>query len=208
MFDFINDLDKFFCEKYANYDKVCILPGYHMPKMQETKMGEDGRTYSYTLPASTMRLACQENKDELLKELKTRLHDKTFSFSFRTVGFFKRIKNFFSGYAPYKWLRYVMTKGGTSEKEAGERLNVDSKIWQGICKGKFLPTKNLLMSFALTSQIGLEYINDLFAVCDYEFDFSCEKDVVVYYLLEQKIYNKEMIRTALAEYNVENLFIA
>ena len=27
-FDFIEDLDEYFCEKYANYDHICILKGY------------------------------------------------------------------------------------------------------------------------------------------------------------------------------------
>ncbi len=208
MVDFIQELDEYFCEKYANYDKLCVLPGYRMPKMQASETREDGRTYSYTLPVSTMRLANQENKAELLQHLKTRMHDKTFSFSFRPISVFTRIKNFFSGYAPYKWLRLVFTKIGTTEDEAGAQLCIDDKTWKGVCKGKFLPTKNLIMSLALTSQIGIEHTNDLFSVCGYEFDFSYEKDVVVYYLLEQKVYNKEMIRIALAEYNVDNLFIA
>ena len=87
MFDFIADLDAYFCEKYANYDKLCVLPGYRMPKMHATKIDEFGRTYAYTLPANTMRLATQENKDELLKTLKAQIFDRTFSFSFLPLGF-------------------------------------------------------------------------------------------------------------------------
>ena len=59
-FPFLSDLDNFFCEEYANYDKLCVLDGYKMPVMQRTITKEDGRAYSYTLPASTMRLADQE----------------------------------------------------------------------------------------------------------------------------------------------------
>ena len=66
MFDFIADLDEYFCEKYANYDKLCVLQGYKMPKMQDTEVRTDGRTYAYTLPTNTLRLALQENKTELL----------------------------------------------------------------------------------------------------------------------------------------------
>ena len=40
-FDFIEDLDEYFCEKYANYDHICILKGYEMPKMQTTARGWD-----------------------------------------------------------------------------------------------------------------------------------------------------------------------
>ena len=57
MYDFIADLDEYFCEKYANYDKLCVLDGYRMPKMQTSEVRADGRTYAYTLPANTMRLA-------------------------------------------------------------------------------------------------------------------------------------------------------
>ncbi|MBQ8322896.1 MAG: hypothetical protein IJX91_02900 [Clostridia bacterium] len=208
MFDFITDLDAYFCEKYANYDKLCVLPGYRMPKMQTSEVREDGRTYAYTLPANTMRLANQEDKAELLKELKKRMSDKTFSFSFRTVGIFTRIKNVFSKYAPHKWLKDIFAKCGTTSEEAGALLSIDKTIWKGICKGKYLPTKNLLFSLALTSQIGVDYTKDLFAVCGYEFDFTFEKDVVVSYLLEQKVYNRPMIDAALAEYKVTNLFLA
>lgn len=208
MFDFMQDLDAYFCEKYANYDKICVLPNYRMPKMQTSEVRADGRTYAYTLPASTMRLAKQENKTELLAELKKRLSDKTFSFSFRTVGLFTRIKNIFSKYAPHKWLKAVFAKCGTTAEEAGELLSIDKEIWTGICKGKYLPTKNLILSLALTSQLGIEYTKDLLAVCDYELDFTFEKDVVVSYLLEQKVYNRPMIDAALAEYKIENLFIA
>ena len=70
MFDFITDLDEFFCEKYAGYDKLTVLPGYKMPVMQASKTDEFGRTYAYTLPAETMRLSAQENKAELLEEFK------------------------------------------------------------------------------------------------------------------------------------------
>ena len=208
MFDFIQDLDGYFCEKYANYDKLCVLPGYRMPKMQTSEVREDGRTYAYTLPANTMRLAKQENKDALLKELKGRLSDKTFSFSFRTLGIFSRIKNIFSKYAPYKWLKVILDKCGTNATEAGELLSVDKEIWSGICTGKYLPTKNLILSLALTSQIGIEHTKDLLALCDYELDFTYEKDVVIAYLLEQKVYNRTMIDAALAEYKISNLFIA
>ena len=39
---FISDLDDYFCEKYANYDRMCVLKGYVMPKMQTTQRREDG----------------------------------------------------------------------------------------------------------------------------------------------------------------------
>ena len=207
MFDFIADLDAYFCEKYANYDKICILPGYRMPKMQTSEVREDGRTYAYTLPADTMRLANQENKTELLQTLKSRMTDKTFSFSFRTVGIFSRIKNVFSKYAPHKWLKTVLEKNAVSVEDAGEALAIAPEIWQGIVKGKYIPTKNTLFSLALTAHIGIDDCKALLAVCEYELDFAVEKDVVICYLLQQKVFNRPMIDAALAEYKVSNLFL-
>ena len=88
-FEFIADLDEYFCEKYANYDKICVLKGYKMPKMQATKRLENGRDYSYTLPADTMRLALQENRLELLADLKTRMADKAVRFRLRLSLFLR-----------------------------------------------------------------------------------------------------------------------
>ena len=207
MFDFIADLDEYFCERYANYDKLCVLKGYRMPKMQDTKVGADGRTHAYTLPANTMRLALQENKAELLKTLKTRMVDKTFSFSFRTVGFFTRIRDAFSKYAAHKWLVATLAKNGVTVEEAGKALDIAPEIWRGIVKGKYLPTKNTLLSLALTAHIGEEDMKNLLLVNGYEWDFTLEKDVVICYLLQQKVFNREMIDRALKEYNIGNLFI-
>ncbi len=207
MYSFLSDLDEYFCEKYANYDKLCILSGYKMPVMQATRLDEFGRTYAYTLPAETMRLAKQEKKAELLAELKTRLADKTFSFSFQPIGLFRRIKNRFSKFAMYKNLRAMLAKYGETPTQAGELLDVSPEIWSGICKGKYLPTKNLLYSLALTSQFSLEDLSALLALNGEEFDFATPKDVVMYYLLNHKIYDEGMIAAACAEYKIENLFI-
>lgn len=207
MFDFIVDLDEYFCEKYANYDKLCILPGYVMPVMQRSEVREDGRTYAYTLPADTMRLATQEKKTELLAELKKRMTDTTFSFSFRPFGSFTRIRNRFSKFAFYKSLKAMLGKYGISGEEALKNLDVSEEIWQGILKGKFEPTKNLLYSLALTAQFSYDDTCALMMLCGYEFDFANVKDVVISYLLQQKVYNRSMIEAALSEYKIANLFI-
>lgn len=206
MYDFIADLDEYFCEKYANYDKLCVLPGYRMPKMQTSEVREDGRTYAYTLPANTMRLAKQENKSALLAALKEQMLDKTFSFSFRPLGFFARIKNKLSAIGFVKISRATFAKYNVRVEEAGEALDISAEIWKNICKGNFLPTKNTVLTLALTAHLTVEDTKNLLAVCGYEFDYAIVKDVVVSYLLEQKVFNPLMVEQALAEYKVENLF--
>ena len=84
MFDFIADLDAYFCKLYASYDKICMLKGYQMPKRQTSEV-RNGKTYAYTLPKENLSLDYQENKTEMLAELKEKLLDKSFSFTCSTV---------------------------------------------------------------------------------------------------------------------------
>jgi hypothetical protein len=207
MYDFIADLDGYFCETYANYDKLCILPGYEMPVMQRSEVREDGRTYAYTLPADTMRLAKQEKKEEILAELKKRMTDTTFSFSFGIRGFFDKLKSRFSKKGFCKNFKAMLAKYGVSESDALENLTISEEIWKGILNGVFVPTKNLLYSLALTSQLSYADTCTLMGWCGYAFNFTDVKDVVISYLLQQKVYNRAMIDAALNEYKVTNLFI-
>ena len=207
MYDFLIDLDDFFCEKYANYDKLCILPGYKMPMMQASEVREDGRTYAYTLPAETMRLGLQEKKAELLTELKTRMVDTTFSFSFRIHGFWARKKAWFSKYGFYKLLKQVLAKYDFTDENVLEQIEIAPEVWKGICKNKFLPTKNLIFSLALAAHMSLDDTVALLNQCGYLLDYAVVKDVVIAYLLGNKVYNRPMVDAALAEYKVSNLFL-
>ncbi len=205
-FEFINDLNDYFCENYANYDKLCVLPGYKMPKMQATQRRADGRDYAYTLPANTMRLALQENNAELLKTLKGAMADKSFSFSFTPVGFFTSLKRF-SKNSHAKILQAVLQKYSLTEQSAKKELAIDEKTWKKICSGVYLPTKNLVFSLALTGRFSYEDTVGLLAMYGMEFDYTLEREVVISYLLKQKVFNQEMVKSALDEYNVSNLFI-
>lgn len=207
MFEFINDLNEFFCEKYAGYDKICVLPGYKMPKMHDVRVTESGRRVTYTLPPETMCLAKQANKKELLATLKERLVDSTFSFSFFPLNIFGQIQNLFSKLGVAKNLKKLLEKYNLSEEEACKGLDVEKEVWKGICGNKYLPTKNLVLSFALTQQISYEDTVWFLSLIGEEFNFAYAKDVVICYLLQKKIYNEDMIEAALAEFKVENLFI-
>lgn len=207
MLDFINDLDEYFCEKYANYDKISVLKGYRMPKMHDSKILEDGRTYTYTLPAETMRLSLQEKKTELLSELKKNVNDKTFSFSFRPLPLFARIRNTSSSKGFLKNFKKILEKHNLTPAEAGEELEIAPEIWSDVCKGKYLPSKNLIFSIALSAHLTSDETRELLWLCDYDFDFTTVKDVVVCYLLEQKVFNYVMQQRAFEEYKIRNLFL-
>ena len=207
MFEFINDLNEFFCEKYAGYDKICTLPGYKMPKMHDVRVAENGRRFTYTLPPETMCLAKQAGKVELLAALKEKLVDNTFSFSFFPLNIFGQLHHLFAKLGVAKNLKKLLEKYNIPEEEAGKGLAIEEEIWKGICGNKYLPTKNLVFSLALTQQFSYEDTEWLLSLIEEGFNFSYAKDVVIAYLLQKKIYNDEMIAAALAEYKVENLFI-
>ena len=206
MFDFITDLDEYFCEKYAGYDKLTVLPGYKMPVMQATKTDERGNSFAYTLPADTMRLAAQEKKEELLAALKEKMVDKTFSFSFSVMPFFTRVKNAVSKYGVAKNMKKILAKYGIKDSAVLKQVDIAPEIWKGIRGNKFLPSKNLLITLALTMQMSYDDAFALISLCDETFDFTIVKDVVVCYLLSRKVYNPAMVQAALDEYKVTNLF--
>ena len=60
---------------------------------------------------------------------------------------------------------------------------------------------------ALTARFSYEDTKGLLAMLGMEFDYTLEREVVVSYLLKQKVFNQEMIKAAFDEYNVSNLFI-
>ena len=101
----------------------------------------------------------------------------------------------------------MLDRYGISFAEALENLNVPKEIWQGIEKGKFEPTRNLIYSLALTAQFSYDDTCALMLLAGYQFNFADVKDVVICYLLQQKVYNRGMIDAALNEYKIGNLFI-
>ena len=204
-FEFIEDLDSFFCEKYANYDKICILPGYRMPKMQATTVDAFGRKYSYTLPAETMRLANQEKCAELLVELKERMTDKNFSFSFRPLGFFERIADTFSKDSFRKTLKTVCKRHNADSIAVAEGLEVDPAIWKRIVSGGFYPSKPLVLALGLSAHFTYRETKELLNVCGYTFVFENVLDTVAAYLLDKQIYNRAMVDAAFAEYKLVRL---
>ena len=205
--EFILALDEYFCEKYENYDKLCIIDGYKMPKMQTTEV-RDGRKFSYTLPANTMRLSLQENKAEILAKLKECVVDLSFSFSFIPLKFFSKIRNKLDPLGFKKVLENILAKKTMTKADLLKELTISEKIWKKVCKGDFLPTKNLIFSVALAGNFSYEETVALLNSCEYEWDFTLVKDVVVSYLVSQKIFNTDMVWACLEEYNVSNLYLA
>ena len=108
----------------------------------------------------------------------------------------------------YKSFNGLLKKYKVTEEEAVERLTITAEIYQNIVKGKWNPSKNLVLSLALAFGFSFEDTeNTLFGI-EENFDYSYEKDVVVAYLLQSRTYNIEMVKAALSEYKVATLFLA
>ena len=206
MQQFILGLDEYFCEKYANYDKLCALDGYKMPKMQATEL-RDGKKFSYTLPPETMRLALQENKEELVKAVKKELVDKTFSFSFYPLKWRKRLSNRFGVFGFVKAFNDILLKSKKSVYDIEKGLDILPAVFKKVRKGAFLPTKNLVFSIALAGELTKDETTSLLEACGEKWDFVYANDVVISYLLERRVFSPALIKSALAEYKIENLFL-
>ncbi len=205
--DFLADLDEYFCEKFANYDLFCGLPQYRMPTMHVTTTDEYGRKNSYTLPKNTMRLAKQEKKAELLAIVKEKLVCRDFTFSFQTLKWFSRLKHRFSKMGFAKVAPLVAQHNGLTFEQLFEGTVVDDEVVQGMKKGRYLPTKNLLFAVALSAHLTLDDTEALMTVCDMEWDDTMQRDIVVKYLLQQRVFNADMVWAALDEYKVKYLYL-
>ena len=205
--EFLADLDEYFCETFAGYELFCGLPQYNMPKMQETKIDEYGRKISYTLPKTTLRLANQENKAELLAIVKGKLSTLDFSFSFHPTPLAYVFKHRFSKKGLVKTLNRIARQHNGTIEGLFDGVEIDADVIKRIKRAEVYPMKNMLFSIALTAQLSVQETDDLMQVCEMEWEYSFQRDVVVRYLLEQKIYNQELIQTALKEYNVKHLYI-
>ena len=205
--DFLADLDEFFCEQFANYDLFCGLPEYRMPKMHVTTTDEYGRKNSYTLPKNTMRLANQERKAELLKIVKEKLVSRDFTFSFQTVKWYAQLGHRCKKTGFVKVAEEVAKHYNVSFEGLFEGTSVAEEIVQGIKKGKFLPTKNLLFAVALSARLTMADTEALMSVCQMDWDAAQPRDIVVHYLLQQRIFNADMVSAALKEYKVQYLYL-
>ena len=206
--DFLADLDEYFCEQFANYDLFCGLPQYRMPTMHQTKTDEYGRKVSFTLPKNTMRLAKQEHKAELLASVKEKLVCREFTFSFQTLKWYKRLSHRFKKTGFVKVAQIVAQHASLTFEQLFEGTQVPAEVVQGMKKGEFLPTKNLLFAAALAAHLSLDDTELLMTACEMEWDYTLQRDIVVKYLLQQRVFNADMVWAALDEYKVTHLYLA
>ena len=199
--NYILALDDYFCARYSDYVKLSALDGYVMPEV--LYVAADGNI-ARRGPA-VMRLDHQKNADELLKKLKEGLTDTDFTFSFKAIPFFERVRDLFREYTFAKILPAALENCGETVESAGEKLNIDPRLWKKIVKGKLYPEKNTVLALVLVCHMDSQDADNLLSVSGFSLDEDNVRDVVVRYLIERGIFNEEMRDKCLAEYKIRSL---
>ena len=161
-------------------------------------------TYNY-FPDESFKLIYQKNKDILLNELKTKLTDTDFEFSYTEIPFKKRLLSFF-----IKKLRFglllkdVLKKYGYYDFDNFYKLiSADFFIWKSILKSKLYPSKRFLFKICLYIGINISDNLELFKALKYDYDYRYAFDVVLRYLIEKKVFSRELMKAAFKEYKLK-----
>lgn len=203
-YGYLKELDDFFCARYSDYVRIAAIEGFRMPEM--IVVDRDGNINRRD--SEKMRLSEQPERDKLLQKFKEELADVEFTFDFSFPSFLDRVKDPFRKHTFSKYFPKVLQKYRQTSERVGKGLTVEPMIWEKILRGTLYPEKNVIMAIALFLRMELFDINNLYAVCGFEWDPESVRDVVFEYLITQKIFNPEMIRACLNEYRIETIPIA
>lgn len=198
---YIEALDEYFCAHFSDYVRLSALEGYVMPEV--LYVAEDGNVARRD--SSCMRLCRQSDPAALLQRLKEGFVDASFSFSFSFPSPVDRLADRFRKHTFAKLLPGALQRCGETVQSAGEKLEIDPLFWKKIAKGSLYPEKNTVLALALVCRMQTADTQNLLSVCGFTLDAESVCDVVVRYLLEQKIFNPEMRDACLAEYRLTHL---
>lgn len=201
--DYLRALDEHFCARYSDYVRLSAIEGYHMPEV--LYVAKDGNIARRD--PSCMRLCYQEQPEVLLARFKEGLADTEYTFSFRFPKLREKVSGLFHPKRPTfaHELPAALAHCNETAESAGEKLAVEPRFWQQIVKGKLYPEKNTVLALALVCRMQLEDVQTLLSVCGFTLDAANIRDVVVDYLIVQKIFNPEMRDACLREYGLVNL---
>ena len=202
--EFLRALDEYFCAHYSDYVRLSAIDGYTMPDV--LYVGKDGNIARRD--AACMRLDRQPNAAELLARFKAGLCDTyfTFSFSFRTLR--EKLRDLREKNTFAKLLPAVLARASETAESAGAQLAIEPRFWQMIVRGKVYHEKNTVLALALVARLQLQDVRLLLTACGFTFSDDDVRDVVVRYLIEQRIFNPAMRNACLAAYRIASLPIA
>lgn len=197
----ISALDEYFMAHYSDYTRLAALSGYKMP--ETLVVGANGSIEKKD--PSVMRLMYQENREKLLARFKEEQGDTDLTFSFRFLTLAEKLRRPFEKYTFSKVLPKILNAHKLTAEEAGRRLNIEPKFWKKLQKGTLVPEKNTVLALALTCAFTPRDTDNLFNACGFVFDDKSVRDVVVRFLLEQKVFSPDLIFACLREYKIDCL---
>ncbi len=203
---FIKDLDAYFAKKYADFDFISALPSYESVTVSMILKNRN-RIEEGEYAANEMRkIAYQPHPEKVLAEFKEKYVDNNFAFSFCAAPFKVRFAAVFGKKSDAaKEIVRIAAAYGEDAEALGEKLGVAKNIWKALLRGFFLPERPLV--FKLTLLLGLSRDDhfSLMRAAGLAYDFSDARDVVMRYLVDYRIYNRDMIGLAFDEYRLRRL---
>lgn len=204
--DFIHDLNEYFNKKFVNYEMISSMPSYESITISMVLKNRN-RIEEGEYAANEMRkIAYQPNPDKVLAELKERYVDNNFTFSVRIAPFKMRIKALFrSKDLPGPFLAKLIKNYGETPEALWEKVGVSQELWQKTLRGYYVPEKVLLFKIFLLLGVSLEDSLALMKLCGAYYNYEDARDVVVRYLIDYRVFNRDMIDRAFDEFHIRKI---
>lgn len=205
--ELISDLDEFFAKHYSNFELISALPSYEPVTVAMLLRSGNRVTDSGISSVNERRKICyQPKKDALLAEFKERYVDNSFTYSFRIAPVKQRISALFSSRSKGGALILrLVQRYGEQPGNMPEKLGISPYVWKKLLRGYFLPEKALLFKLCLILGTSREDGYSLLKAFGAYYNFEDARDVVVRYLTEYRVFNRDMIEKAFDEYKLNRI---
>ncbi len=204
--DFISDLNAFFCKNYSNFDLISSLPSYQPVTIAMLLRSGNRVTEGENAVNERRKLSYQPEKDKLLAEFKERFVDGSFTYSFRVAPVRERIASLFRRRSKGgALLMKTVRRYGEDVDAMPEKLGSSAYVWKNVLRGYFLPEKVLLFKICLLLGLSREDGFALLRAFGAYYNFEDARDVVVRYLTDYRVFNREMIDRAFEEFKLNKI---
>lgn len=204
--DFISDLNAFFCKNYSNFDLISSLPSYQPVTIAMLLRSGNRVTEGENAVNERRKLSYQPEKDKLLAEFKERFVDGSFTYSFRVAPVRERIASLFRRHSKGGVLLIkTVRRYGEDVDAMPEKLGISAYVWKNVLRGYFLPEKVLLFKLCLLLGLSREDGFALLRAFGAYYNFEDARDVVVRYLTDYRVFNREMIDRAFEEFKLNKI---
>lgn len=204
--DFISDLNAFFCKNYSNFDLISSLPSYQPVTIAMLLRSGNRVTEGENAVNERRKLSYQPEKDKLLAEFKERFVDGSFTYSFRVAPVRERIASLFRRHSKGgTLLMKTVRRYGEDVDAMPEKLGISAYVWKNVLRGYFLPEKVLLFKICLLLGLSREDGFALLRAFGAYYNFEDARDVVVRYLTDYRVFNREMIDRAFEEFKLNKI---